>query len=406
MAKYNYYLDTRGHKEGTACPLLLTLSHHGTRTTFNIGVSLLPEEWDGERVVKRKDADRLNGVVQRYKTNLENYVYGLALTGQVHAMSAKEIKDSFMANLGVETKERKRKRITFEERIKAYADGCKTESTKTLYLVTLQKLQQYDDNFCDRTFEEMDAKWLKGFETWMEKDLMRNSISIHLRNIRAVFNEALDDEVTTAYPFRKFRIRNQATKDRSLTAKELRQVFTCQCEEWQQEYVDIFKLIFLLCGINIGDLCHLDKIHSGRIEYDRLKTHKHYSIKVEPEALEIINKYKGEKQLLSMLDRYKNHKDYTAHMNDALKKLGMSCKPGTKATGTPLFPDLSTYYARYSWASIAAELDVPRETIAAALGHTIMDVTAVYIRTDMKRKIDQANRKVIDYILYNKKRKK
>ena len=42
--------------------------------------------------------------------------------------------------------------------------------------------------------------------------------------------------------------------------------------------------------------------------------------------------------------------------------------------------------------------DIPKETISAALGHEIgSEVTSIYINFDRK-KIDEANRKVIDYL--------
>lgn len=69
---------------------------------------------------------------------------------------------------------------------------------------------------------------------------------------------------------------------------------------------------------------------------------------------------------------------------------------------SPLFPELTTYWARHSWATIAASLDIPKETIAAALGHGGNTVTDIYIDFDAK-KIDEANRRVIDWVLYGKK---
>jgi hypothetical protein len=47
---------------------------------------------------------------------------------------------------------------------------------------------------------------------------------------------------------------------------------------------------------------------------------------------------------------------------------------------------------------MAAELDMPKETIAAALGHGGYSVTDIYINFD-KSKIAAANRRVIDYAL-------
>lgn len=62
-----------------------------------------------------------------------------------------------------------------------------------------------------------------------------------------------------------------------------------------------------------------------------------------------------------------------------------------------LFPELSTYWARHIWATVAASLDVPKETIAAALGHGGNSVTDIYIDFD-HNKVDEANRKVIDFL--------
>lgn len=99
-----------------------------------------------------------------------------------------------------------------------------------------------------------------------------------------------------------------------------------------------------------------------------------------------------------MLDVYNNYKDFTHRLNLNLKRIGPVeiGKKGKKEI-KPLFPDLSTYYARHTWATIAAKLEIPKETIAAALGHGGNSVTDIYINFDQK-KIDEANRKVLKYI--------
>ena len=53
--------------------------------------------------------------------------------------------------------------------------------------------------------------------------------------------------------------------------------------------------MFYLCGINSVDLFNArpDALSNGRLEYVRAKTHKAYSVKVEPEAMEIIDRYRG-----------------------------------------------------------------------------------------------------------------
>ena len=63
---------------------------------------------------------------------------------------------------------------------------------------------------------------------------------------------------------------------------------------------------------------------------------------------------------------------------------------------------LTMYVARHSWATIAASLDIPKDTIAHALGHGNNTVTDIYIEFD-QRKVDAANRMVLDWVLYGKK---
>lgn len=66
-----------------------------------------------------------------------------------------------------------------------------------------------------------------------------------------------------------------------------------------------------------------------------------------------------------------------------------------------LEPAITSYWARYSWATYAAE-DIPKDTISEALGHKYdSSITGVYIKFS-KDKIDAANREVIDYMLHGK----
>ena len=151
-----------------------------------------------------------------------------------------------------------------------------------------------------------------------------------------------------------------------------------------------------------------DAIRNGRLEYIRAKTHKQYSVKLEPEAVEIIDRYRGKDYLLEIMDSRANYIDFLRRMDKALKQIGPMERHGLggKKTRHPLFPDLSQYWCRHTWATIAAELGIPKETIAAGLGHELGNsTTAIYINFNMK-KVDVANREIIDWVVYGKKRQK
>lgn len=143
---------------------------------------------------------------------------------------------------------------------------------------------------------------------------------------------------------------------------------------------------------------------NGRLEYIRAKTHKLYSIKIEPEAAELLEKYKGKNYLLFVSDNCSNYKNYLHRLGEALKSIGPVKRVGRggKKVREPLFPNISQYWCRHSWATIAASLDIPKETIAAGLGHGGNTVTDIYIDFD-RRKVDEANRRIIDWVMYGKK---
>ena len=230
-----------------------------------------------------------------------------------------------------------------------------------------------------------------------------NAYAIHLRNIRAVFNYAIDEEYTMLYPFRKFKIKAEETRKRSLTLEQLRELRDYPCEEHQVRYRDMFMLMFYLIGINAADLFQAKKkdVINGRLEYKRAKTGRLYSVKIEPEAQAIIDKYAGKGDyLLNMMDSYANYKDFLHRMGIGLKQIGEMERVGRggRKVREPAFPGISSYWSRHTWATLAASLDVPKETISEALGHSFgLSVTSIYIRFD-QRKVDEANRRVIDLV--------
>lgn len=289
-----------------------------------------------------------------------------------------------------------------------YVSSKKNRSYRESCQYTLNKMREHCDNFSDLKFDDLTLKWLRDFdEKLIEDGASQNTRNIHFKNIRTCLNRAIDEELTTNYPFRRFKIRPEETRKRNLPVEELRRLFNYDVEPYQEIYRDMFKLIFMFIGINTIDLFGLVSItKDGRIEYKRSKTKKLYSIKVEPEALEIIDKYRGQNALLSITDRWSSHRDFQKYCNIALKKIGKMERKGRggKKEIKPEWPDLSTYFARYSWATIAFnDCGIPKDVISQALGHSWgASVTEVYLNRD-QRLVDEANRRVLDWVLYGKR---
>lgn len=389
-------------------PLRLTVRFDNKVVMVSTDVWVTPDQWHPglSRVVGHPRRKQLNSYLDTLRLNAEQSMRELKASGET--LSTKIVRSRIVSRNKVGNTQPS----FIELFLRVSEDSRNKERTREIYRATLKKLLKYADHLnIDAhawVFEDITRSWLADFDTWlMNSSPSRNARNIHLRNIRHVCNVALTEHITNFYDFRGFSIKAVPTVKRSLTVEKLRQLFALDVEEHQRKYLDCFKLIFCLIGINTIDLCHLRKtdVVEGRIEYKRSKTGRDYSIRIEPEAKELIEKYSGKGEwLVNILDRYSNFKDFAHRLNENLQNMGdVSVGKHGKKTRSPLFPGLTTYWARHSWATIAASLDIPNETIAAALGHGYGNrITAIYIDFDRK-KIDEANRKVLDWVFYGKR---
>lgn len=405
MATTKFYLDRRSVRADGTSPLKLAISSKSRTAYYPLDIYLLPAQWDprGGKIVNHPKKQFLNSFINRRRVECEEFLLKLRDNPSVRGLSATEIKDRFTASLAPGyTGEGK---LSFEGRFLAFAEQ-KQGRTKELYEFTLSKLRAFCPDLSAVAWDEITPDWLARFDAYLARTAhKKNGRNIHLRNIRAVFNSALDAEDTACYPFRRFKIRSEETCKRSLTLDALRELFDYPVEAYAEIYRDMFKLIFMLIGINIVDLHTLQSITpDGRIEFRRSKTHRLFSIKLEPEALALIDKYRGERGLLCIADRWESHRTFCHQMNKALQRIGCTRSGlGGRKSDTGAFPGLTSYWARHTWATIAADLDIPDATISLALGHAGENrTTDIYIRRN-QRKVDEANRRVLDWVLYGKK---
>lgn len=398
MANLKIYLDIRHVSVKTKeAGLKVTVFHHGRTAYIALGISLKPENWDANNcvVVKHPRRKTLN---EEIKTKMAEYQLAFAqivAKYDIDNLNVNELKDMLE-----DWKNSDKLRID---------DNCvmsvfhrfmehKTGRTKNLYQCTEKKIRAFWGKEADRLrFEQVNVEWLHRFNDYLAQTApSANARSIHMRNFRAVFNYAIDNEITSNYPFRRFKIKGEPTRKRNFDVETLRAIFNADVlDPWMEKYRDLFKLTFMLIGINFVDLCNLSDVRNGRIEYVRAKTHKPYSIKLVPEIEEIIGKYRGDNHLLNYMDTYKDYRSFYMNTCTGLKAI----RERLVEKNVVNIDTLTTYWARHSWATIAASLDIPKETIAAALGHSSHTVTDIYIEFDY-RKVDEANRRVLNWVLY------
>ena len=276
-------------------------------------------------------------------------------------------------------------------------------NTQRNYERVARAIEIYDK---DCTFESVDKKWIVSYiDHERRKGRKDNGIQTDIQILKFVFNRAIEDEITDKFPFRGVSVKKEQTKKRCLSLEQLRAIRDFKLTGKKAMYRDCFMLSFYLIGINISDLLFLPKtsLKNGRIIYKRNKTGKLYDIKVEPEAMEIIARHKSRKKdrLLSFLEEGDATitNTFANNLTRHLRTIGEKERHSYYVTVHPIEEGITSYWSRHTWATMASELDIPMEVIGRSLGHSIWDnaVTSTYIKYDTK-KIDEANRKVIDYL--------
>lgn len=390
MATIRLYLDTRSKRADGTHSIRLAVNHHGGTAFISLNQYCKADEWDKRtcKVKKRPDKDALNDYLLNRLSFYNRILMQVQCDEHYHGnISAKELRDLILN----EAEPKKPDATLLHDLFIRYTSREMSDSTRKNYECTWRAVKRFDAKADALTLDEINRDWVERFNLFLiSEGRIQNTRTIRLRHVAAIFNYAVDLELTNNYPFRRFDLSMEETRKRDLSISELRSVFHASVPERWQQALDCFKLMFFLIGINSHDFYNLtnESVVGGRVEYRRLKTGKLYSIKLQPEALEVIEKYRGKKKLIAMCEHHKN----AGTFNNAVNNLLNSVRSG-----------LTTYYARHTWATLAFKLGISKDTISLALGHSFgVRVTSTYINADLSR-VDEANRRVMDWVLYDKK---
>ena len=196
--------------------------------------------------------------------------------------------------------------------------------------------------------------------------------------------------------------KESVTQKRSMDVDTLRAFFKLTTRNKKSKIAqDVMLLSFCLCGLNVIDLFTLKKSAwdkaENRINYHRRKTeHRrnddaYSSIRIEPEIEEVFHRYLADSSSEYLFDF---HAVSTPEKNarNICMCIDRLCKEND-------FMHLSQYWFRHTWATIARnDCDISKDDIDLCLNHTGNNPMAdVYIKPDWSR-IDNANRKVIDFV--------
>ena len=362
---------------------------------INLGVSTKAEYWDFEKNQPKSSCSD--------KEMLEKLIANKISEVKSKIVELKSGNKEFSATTLVEKVSNPSKAITVGELFKQHIH-CLEEEKRTGYRLSIQ--QTYNslikfNRHLDIPFSEMDYNWLKRYEVWLRKQgKSENTIGIRFRNIRMIFNLAVNMELVKQedYPFRKFNVSklHEETAKRALTKEEVKAVINYPVagkDYYTRLAVNLFTFSYFMGGINFVDMAYLTErnIIENRLIYHRRKTGKLINLPMQEKALQVLKEYKKSNELylfpiLSSMHRTEQQKLNRLHkvitkVNKALKTIGEELHIPTK---------LTTYVARHSYATVLKRAGVSTSIISESLGHSSEKVTQIYLDGFENSQIDRA----------------
>lgn len=124
-----------------------------------------------------------------------------------------------------------------------------------------------------------------------------NTISLYNRELRAVYNYALDEEIIQMdkRPFRKSFTGQEKTRKRAVDGGVVKRlaILSLIDKEMLGFARDLFLFSIYMQGMPFIDMAYLKKeqVRNGCITYQRRKTNRQLRVKIHPQAQIIIDRY-------------------------------------------------------------------------------------------------------------------
>ena len=392
MASISLKLDRRRATARGLYPIQFLLSSKGKVTTIGTGVNIRPEHWNGEVnkavLPKCPNARAINESIESLFFKYTNTLRNLENDGKLVGKSVTEIKKLLVEVRSGSSKE------SLTDYFSRYAESRRTEKSREVYRYTLKTIRAFDNE--EVPFEKVNVIWLKAFDAHLEKQGVGiNTRAIHFRNLRAVFNSAINEDLIGLeyYPFRKFKIASSRKDKEALTEEQLQRLIAYDTPYlFRRTARDLFLLSFYMCGMNLVDLYHLDRLREGRAHFVRTKTSgkniNPVSILVQPEAAEIIARYAGTGHVLRFAEEPATYQTFNNRIQKAIRAIAQELN----------IEGLTFYWARYTWATLADKLGISEKEISKGLGHVDTTIAGKFYISYDWTKVDRANRTVLDYI--------
>lgn len=391
------FLDTRRGKENKTYPLKLRVYNKFNKKVklYSLDIDLTEEEY--KTVWLNPTNKSLRGKNKELRLKLQ--AIETRANEEAEQMTVFDF-SKFETKLFRKSSDKNSVKYHFEKAIAQYLKENKVGTAES-YKYTLKSLSEFSlkQKKCiieKLTFDTITVNWLNDYERFMlDKGKSITTISIYTRTLRVVFNNAIreSDISKDIYPFGtkkegKYQISKTRKVKKALNSQQLKIFFNAEVENEQEQLAKDFWFFSYACnGINFKDIALLkySDIENDMFTYFRAKTFGK-SVEKTPIAVYlndfskgVIKKYGNKNKsgyVFAIIElkedseaQYKKIKNFTRLVNDYIKRIA-------KRYNLP--KDISTYWARHSFASNSIRKGASMEFISEALNHSNLSVTKNY----------------------------
>lgn len=293
--------------------------------------------------------------------------------------------------------------LSFTEELLADLTCSGKVRTAATYRTAIRGFVRFLNERMDIPLNELDSNLMVQYESWMkERGICPNTSSFYLRNLRAIYNRAVDQGLVVVQqnPFKHVYTGIEKTQKRAIPLKMIRKIRDLELKNESQAFArDIFLFSFYTRGMSFVDMAYLKKkdLRNGILSYRRNKTHQQLFIKWEKPMQELVDKYDtGDSPYLLPIIREAGVDERRQYLNE-VHRINRNLKLIGEQIGLSI--PLTTYVARHSWASIAHSKNVSLSVISEALGHDSEKTTRIYLASLDTSLVDKANSLILNSLL-------
>ena len=387
---------------------MLRISQGKLRYFKSLGISIKSSSWNFDKEEPKRsypNREQLLNIMNLTRQKYVNMMFELKMLG-------KDFTPQSLAE-SVEKSTNKQNVGTYIQHIIQYMTAEKRLGNAKAYTGCYNSLLKFTGNL-DIPFTDIDVSWLKKYELYLrERGNSDNTVGIRMREMRAVYNKAIEDNVVNEkyYPFTKFKISHyrKGKCKRAITKSEINKIINIDLSGITTYHSpllylskDLFTFSYLCCGMNMIDIAYLkySDIINGRICFVRHKTTQPITFQLLPQAMQIIDKYRKDEvqqddYIFPILDRNFHHTEQQQY--DRIRKVIKGMNKSLKRIGTHLnisIP-LTTYVARHSFATVLKRSGVNIALISEAMGHTSLSTTQFYLDSFENEQVDEAMKNLL-----------